>query len=212
MSSNDWHTESPLHVVVHVFWHLCGFCSHLQMGTADADLAYLKKEAWIWCSYWQFSVVSDISLFPSTLLLYYLFSWCCFDCCKSRLEMLWASGPRDAITSPRVLYRRWRLLLLVVAWTECICSSWQSHWQSGGRALTLMNLLDYRVVCLSKRFAATQLMSIELWLRQKSPRMHADLWRSCKLMQSIKDRNNSFCWKLFQNMLILHFKVFLVPS
>lgn len=50
---NDWHTESPLHVVVHVFWHLCGFCSHLQMGTADADLAYLKKEAWRY-SYWQF--------------------------------------------------------------------------------------------------------------------------------------------------------------
>lgn len=92
------------------------------------------------------------------LQLYYLFLWSCLDCCKSRLEMLWASGPCDASTSPRVLYRRWRLLLLLVAWTECICSSWQSHWQSGGRALTLMNLMDYRIVCLSKHFAATQFM------------------------------------------------------
>ena len=75
-----------------------------------------------------------------------------------------------------------------------------------------MNPMEY-ISCrlFIETFCSKQFMSIELWLRQKSPRMHAGLWRSCKLMQNIKDRNNSF-WKLFQNMLILHFKVFLVPS
>ncbi len=34
---NDWHIESPLHIAVHVFWHLCGFFVQLRAVFSFAD-------------------------------------------------------------------------------------------------------------------------------------------------------------------------------
>ncbi len=144
--------------------------------------------------------------------------------------MLWASGPWDASPS-RVLYRPCRLLVLVVAWTECICSSWQSHWQSGGQALTFLNLMDYRRLscCL---FVKTVCSTVHVNWALAEAEKPKDACGLVEVLQIDTNRCNTSksdtiasagnCSKMFQNMLIWcwygilmhfwYFWAFLVPS